>query len=117
MIKDVMVHLDGTAADEPRIAAAEGIADAFHSHIIGLFLNVMPLLIVPEDGIGSIQSAELLEKARAAGNAVEDRLAERVINGLRQMKGARMEHDAGHPARQHIASQVRAVALDLAVHG
>jgi nucleotide-binding universal stress UspA family protein len=78
MIKDVMVHLDGTAADEPRIAAAEGIADAFHSHIIGLFLNVMPLLIVPEDGIGSMQSAELLEKARAAGNKVEQRLSERL---------------------------------------
>jgi nucleotide-binding universal stress UspA family protein len=78
MIKDVMVHLEGTAADEARLAAANDIADVFHSHVIGLFLNVMPVLIVPEDGIGSMQSAELLSKARTAGNKVEEKLNERL---------------------------------------
>jgi hypothetical protein len=78
MIKDVMVHLEGTAADEARLVAVNDIADVFHSHVIGLFLNVMPVLIVPEDGIGSMQSAELLSKARTAGNKVEEKLNERL---------------------------------------
>jgi nucleotide-binding universal stress UspA family protein len=78
MIKDVMVHLDGTAADEVRLAAGNDIADVFHSHIVGLFLNVLPVLIVPEDGIGSMQSAELLNQARTAGDKVEEKLGQRL---------------------------------------
>jgi len=39
MIKDVMVWLDGSIADEVRLAAAEDIARVFQGHIIGLFLN------------------------------------------------------------------------------
>ena len=78
MIKDVMVHLDGTAGDEVRLAAANDIADVFHSHIVGLFLNVLPVLIVPEDGIGSMQSAELLNQARTAGDKVEEKLSQRL---------------------------------------
>jgi nucleotide-binding universal stress UspA family protein len=78
MIKDVMVHLDGTAADEARLAAGNDIADVFHSHIVGLFLNVLPVLIVPEDGIGSMQSAELLNQARTAGDKVEEKLSQRL---------------------------------------
>ena len=78
MIKDVMVHLDGTAGDEVRLAAGNDIADVFHSHIVGLFLNVLPVLIVPEDGIGSMQSAELLNQARTAGDKVEEKLSQRL---------------------------------------
>jgi nucleotide-binding universal stress UspA family protein len=78
MIKDVMVHLDGTAADEVRLAAGNDIADVFHSHIVGLFLNVLPVLIVPENGIGSMQSAELLNQARTAGDKVEEKLSQRL---------------------------------------
>ena len=78
MIKDVMVHLDGTAADEVRLAAGNDIADVFHSHIVGLFLNVLPVLIVPEDGIGSMQSAELLNQARTASDKVEEKLSQRL---------------------------------------
>ena len=40
MIKDVMVPLDGTAADEARLAAANHIAEEFNGQITGLFLNV-----------------------------------------------------------------------------
>jgi hypothetical protein len=76
MIKDVMVHLDGTTADEMRLAAVNEIAELFHSHIVGLFLNLLPVLIAPEDGIGGIQAAELLNKAREAGDKVEKKLSE-----------------------------------------
>jgi hypothetical protein len=49
MIKDVMVRLDGTTADATRLAAAEYISGVFDGHIIGIFLNVLPL-IVPVEG-------------------------------------------------------------------
>ena len=48
MIKDVLVRLDGTAADEIRLAAVNQVAEAFDSHVIGLFFNVLPVLI-PEE--------------------------------------------------------------------
>jgi hypothetical protein len=48
MIKDVMVRLDGTRADDARLAAVDQIAENFDSHIVGLFLNVLPLLIPPK---------------------------------------------------------------------
>ena len=41
MIKDVMVRLDGSAADEVRLSAVNDIADLFDSQVTGLFLNVM----------------------------------------------------------------------------
>ena len=48
MIKDVMVRLDGSAADEVRLSAVNDIADLFDSQVTGLFLNVMPLVVAPE---------------------------------------------------------------------
>ena len=46
MIKDVMVRLDGSTADEVRLSAANDIADLFDSQVTGLFLNVMPLSLI-----------------------------------------------------------------------
>jgi hypothetical protein len=78
MIKDVMVPLDGTAADEARLAAANDIADLFQSQIIGLFLNVLPVVIAQEDGIGAMQATRLLQTAREAGDKTEARLMEKL---------------------------------------
>jgi hypothetical protein len=55
-----MIRLDGTAADEVRLAAASDIADLFKNEVIGLFLNVLPALIVEGGGLGAIQAAERL---------------------------------------------------------
>ena len=85
MIKDVIVPVDGTAADEARLAAANHIAEVFDSQIIGLFLNVLPLVIVPEDGIGAAQAAQLLQKAREAADRMEARLTERLARLQRPM--------------------------------
>ena len=78
MIKDVMVRLDGTAADEVRLAAVNDIADLFDSQVIGLFLNIMPVVIAAEDGVGAIGAAELLRTAREAGDKSEAKLKERL---------------------------------------
>jgi nucleotide-binding universal stress UspA family protein len=79
MIKDVMVRLDGTAADEARLAAADDIAELFQSRIIGLFLNVLPLLAPEEeDGIGALRAVNLVQLARDAGDKVEIKLTQRL---------------------------------------
>lgn len=79
MIRDVMVHLDGTAADEARLAAVDRIAELFQSRVIGLFVNVLPLLAPEaEDGIGATQSVKLVQLAREAGDAMESKLTQRL---------------------------------------
>jgi nucleotide-binding universal stress UspA family protein len=79
MIKDVMVRLDGTAADEARLAAADDIAELFQSRIIALFLNVLPLLAPEaEDGIGALRVVNLVQLARDAGDKVEIKLTQRL---------------------------------------
>jgi nucleotide-binding universal stress UspA family protein len=75
MIKDVMVCLEGTAADDVRLAAVEIIAGLFNSHVIGLFLNTVPSTVaVAANGLG----ATLLDEAREFGDGVERELAERL---------------------------------------
>ena len=91
MIKDVMVRLDGTAADELRLAAANDIADLFQSQVIGLFLNVLPVVIAAEDGIGAIRAAELLQKAREAGDSIEARLTQRLARLQKPMELRRFD--------------------------
>jgi nucleotide-binding universal stress UspA family protein len=78
MIKDVMVRLDGSAADEVRLAAVNDIADLFDSQVTGLFLNIMPLVIAAEDGVGAMAATELLQAATEAGDKVEARLRQRL---------------------------------------
>jgi nucleotide-binding universal stress UspA family protein len=79
MIKDVMVRLDGTKADETRLAAVNEIAERFNSHIVGLFFNPLPI-IYPEDGddAGAIVAAELIQKARETGDVTEAKVRQRL---------------------------------------
>jgi nucleotide-binding universal stress UspA family protein len=72
MIKDLMVRLDGTPADDVRLAAAGQIADIFDSHITGLLFNALPP-VVP-DGFSGADANEVtrrLDAARQAGDAIE----------------------------------------------
>jgi nucleotide-binding universal stress UspA family protein len=79
MIKDVMVRLDGTSADEGRLAAVNQIADIFDSHITGLFFNVLPSIVADGiDGLGANQPSNLLDTAKAAGDVIEATVLERL---------------------------------------
>jgi len=79
MIKDIMVRLDGTPADSLRLDAAKCIADTFDGQIIGLFLNPLPLPIVPDfDGPGAAQAAELLQLAKDVSDRIEADLTARL---------------------------------------
>jgi hypothetical protein len=51
--RQTLVRLDGTAADCVRLAADNDIAVQFHSRVIGLFLNLLPV-IIPEAGDSGI---------------------------------------------------------------
>jgi nucleotide-binding universal stress UspA family protein len=80
MIRDVMVWLDGGISDEVRLAAVAEIARRLESKvIIGLFLNPLPLP-GPVDGdlSGALTTAELMERAREAGDKTEALLARRL---------------------------------------
>jgi nucleotide-binding universal stress UspA family protein len=74
-IKDVMVRLDGTSADDPRLAAAAQIAAMFDGQITGLFFNIVP----NEAGGGAAgQAANSKDAARQAGDATETLLFQRL---------------------------------------
>ncbi len=80
MIKGVMVHLEGTTADEARLATANGIAELFDGHVIGLFLNLIPTPLPSEEAsTTAIASAELVAKVREAGDATEATLSRRLF--------------------------------------
>ena len=79
MIKDVMVRLDGTSGDDVRLAAVNQIAEIFESHITGLFFNVLSSF-VPDgrNGARAGQAANLLDRAKQAGDIVEATVFERL---------------------------------------
>jgi nucleotide-binding universal stress UspA family protein len=79
MIKDVMVRLDGSAADELPLAAVESIADLFQSRVIVLFLNVLPVLVPGEaDSAAALLLSRLMQEAREAGDRIEEALTHRL---------------------------------------
>jgi nucleotide-binding universal stress UspA family protein len=79
MIKDVVVRLDGTPADDVRLAAVSRIAEIFDSHITGLLFNELPPL-VPDgfNGAGVNEVTKLLDAARQAGDAIEATVFQRL---------------------------------------
>ncbi len=80
MIKDVMVRLDGTRNDEACLTAVDQIAEYFDSHIVGLFLNVLPLMIPSEgDTAAAVESTQLIDEARAQGDKLEVKLRQRLL--------------------------------------
>ena len=78
MIKDVMVWVDGSLADEIRLDVAGSIARQFDSQVIALVLNSMPLLGSIEGAAAAVAQAELLDKAREAGDITEAKLVKRL---------------------------------------
>ena len=107
MIKDVMLRLDGTAGDEVRLAAGNDIAELFDSQVIGLFLNILPVVIAAEDDIGAARAGELLQAAREAGDKVEARLRER-LNRLQKPVELRRFDILSDAAENVVAREARA---------
>lgn len=77
MIKDVTVYLDGSAADESRIAHAAAVCARFEAHLSALLLNALPSIVVAADaGAPAIIDWHLQDAAVASGDAAQSRLTE-----------------------------------------
>ncbi|WP_262265779.1 universal stress protein [Microvirga yunnanensis] len=82
MIKDIMVHLDGSPEDEIRLEHGQALASSGRAHLIGLFTNQLPDLTIamPMDGSAATMQilAELQDEALKEGDATAKRLTERL---------------------------------------
>lgn len=80
MIKHLMVQLDGTEDDAPRLALTEMLADRYKAHIDGLFVNAMPGFALSADaaGTGAVVMADLVERSIAEGDKAEKTIRERL---------------------------------------
>jgi nucleotide-binding universal stress UspA family protein len=80
MIKNILVHLDGTSDDEWRVAHAEPIAKAFGAYITGLFLNRIASGTMPVEAgyVGEEVLKDLIARAREEGDQAEKGIAERL---------------------------------------
>jgi nucleotide-binding universal stress UspA family protein len=119
MIKDILVHLDGSSNDELRLQHAEAIASASQAHLTGLFTNFQAndASAAPFDGsaIAAGVIAELNEQARREGDVSEQRLTEHlarlsVRNEIRRIDGtlgqlARLTASAARCADLFVASR------------
>lgn len=116
MIKDVMVHLDGSGADEVRIGHAERIATAFGAHVSGLFTNLVPDVSFPiEGGISAADiMADLMREAREKGDKAYDTLSGRLQRLALPTELRRLDLFPGEMTRA-VATQSRWVDLFVAM--
>lgn len=85
MPRDLIVALDGSPADEFRIAAVDGLSALFGARITALVLNFLPDPIVPilpleAAGIDADLQFTLHEQARQAGDLLERAIAGRLAS-------------------------------------
>ena len=80
MIKDVITWLDGSIADEVRIAAVVDITRQFEGQAAGLFFNPLPPPPAPIDGdlTGALTIATLMDQARASGDKLQKTIVDRL---------------------------------------
>ena len=117
MIKDIMVHLDGSSEDEIRLEHGQAIAAAGRAHVTGMFTNLIPDLTVamPMDGgAAAIQMlTELEDKPRQDGDATAQRLTERLSNLQMPSELRRLDETFGAMSAK-VAEQARCADLFVA---
>jgi nucleotide-binding universal stress UspA family protein len=117
MIKDIMVHLDGSPEDEIRLEHGLALASAGRAHLIGVYTNLLPELTIatPMDGgAAAIQVlTELEEKARQDGDAIAKRLTERLA-GLQVPSELRRLDEAYNALSATVVGQARCADLFIA---
>ena len=111
--RDILVHLDGTHEDETRLAYGELLASAFDAHLTGLYTNRLPDIADYAAPVSLMTYAELEDRLRAEGAAVQERLTERLKrlsapNELRKIEAAPDE------MRRAVATEARRADLFIA---
>ena len=78
-MKDLLVFLDGTQADEARITQAEALAARHDSFLTGLYCNALPeVMFASEAGMASIDVvSQMQDSSRAEGDAKAEAIAAR----------------------------------------
>jgi nucleotide-binding universal stress UspA family protein len=110
MIKDIVVHLDGTPGDETRIAYAEPIAEAFDATIIGLHVHVLPEMAPMSGPTGSQYLQDLVAADAENAGRVDASLAARFAQLGVSHELRRVDVQQGN-ARRLIAAETRLADL------
>lgn len=80
MLRDIMVHVDGSSQDEIRLSHGEALAQSFKAHLTALFVNRLPGFSIAADatGTGAVYMAQLMEEAMADGDRIADEIKRRL---------------------------------------
>ena len=80
MIRDIVVHLDGSDKDERRLQHADALGAFFDARVTVLFTNLIEIGYIAADPVGASVEivADAIEEARSAGDATEARLRKRL---------------------------------------
>ncbi len=80
-MKDLLVFLDGSDADEARIVQAESIASRHNAFLTGLYCNTLPeIMFASEAGMASLDMiSQMQDISRAEGDAKAKVLAGRFV--------------------------------------
>ena len=115
MIKDIIVHLDGSADDTNRIVYGEGVAASFGAHLRGLYLNILPEmhLSMAEFAAASAIITAAQDDARTQGDRIEQTLAHRFQTLAVPAEVRRFDLFA-YELSETVASHARAVDLIVA---
>src|SRR5690606_9623565 len=78
MVKDIVVHLTGSAEDEVRLAYAEPIARSFTAHLTGLQVHTLPDLAGFTEPAGATFLQEMIAESYQRADVVSEKLNERL---------------------------------------
>ena len=112
MIKDITVYLDGTNADEIRIQSAVSLCERFDAHLTGLYINLMPEMIIANADVGFpvAIATEMENEAIRLGDEREAGLAAR-LDALAPLTELRRYDIFRSQVAEVIASRTRASDL------
>lgn len=114
MIKDIVVHLDGSAQDETRIGYADAVAGWFNAAVTGLHVHFLPEVMAITDPSGSQYLQALIDEDSANAARIDAGLAEkfRRFAGPNELRRVDVFEAS---AREAVASEARVADLFIAL--
>lgn len=110
MIKDLLVYLDGHEEDAVRLAFADSLALAHEAHVIGLYCNIVPeMMLAGDPGIAAAQVVvDMQNAAIEAGHGIEKELEKKLHRLSANTELIRLDLYAGQAGEVISASARRA---------
>jgi nucleotide-binding universal stress UspA family protein len=115
MIKDILVHLEGTDQDEVRLRYADNLAVGFEAYLIGFYANLIPQIMLAGDGgmLGVDMAMEVEDEAREHGRQALARI-EKLMDHLSSRHLLKHHDIHTEIAGQSLASEARLADLFIA---